>query len=418
MGSNNMGQSKDMESGVTHGAQEGKSDGRPASTTSRSSAKDTSFSSSNTEAEPKLKLSCEIHADAFRLLVLLALVIGAFFSGLVVNMPSPSFTSKGIMVKSHKPGRATNATDAILELGWSAVIEDFRKELGAISLNLKTNKSKALLSDVNGMGDVSPFYGVIDNALDTIGVRGVFDDAFDGMQWYFPKELKSCSHGIGCKWEGFWWVMHYVGAITAEKLFNDGSLLVDPFTGERVYDGVSFMKELHRIQEKEYTGEMSFHSEHAFIWHYVAKTMPDLDSYPVELTNEFCGEYLLHGHRSHSARKTIGLECYHGFGHAIFFVHALRQIGANPDDLTAMRQFRPKGGFQLSNDVFCDAYRVCLGAPNTTTQPRKRCVGGIRHSTKLLWKPVKGMKPEERVTEIEQYCDIAEEVLEGLVWTT
>uniref|UniRef100_A0A7S1YCQ1 Uncharacterized protein n=1 Tax=Grammatophora oceanica TaxID=210454 RepID=A0A7S1YCQ1_9STRA len=225
-------------------------------------------------------------------------------------------------------------------------------------------------------------------------------------------------HGIGNVWYGWFWLVHYTGAVTADKLVTEGSLLLDGSTGEHLTDAVSFVREIQRIQKQTWADEMSFHAIHAFIWHYVARTIPDLDKYPTQLATEFCGEYVVDDFRSKPARKSIGSECYHGFGHAVFYSLALRQLGVQSHEIDVRTQLRPGGGFQLSDEIFCEAYKLCAGAPNATitTLPRKRCIGGVRHSTKLFAILEEDEDPTEYVAKLEERCDVAEQILKGLEW--
>ena len=200
----------------------------------------------------------------------------------------------------------------------------------------------------------------------------------------------NCSkHGEDCHANDIWWLNHYAGAVTAEKLLRDGSLLLDGVTGERLDDAVTFMKEIHRIQRQRYSGLMSFHAIHAFIWYYVAATMPDLNTYPTQLAEDFCGDYLLKDKKTKSAHKKLGIECYHGFGHAIFFLLALRQKNGNSSTINARTQFRPKGGFVLKDEAVCKGFHICYGASNVTKNPILRCRGGMKHSAWLFSKKLK-----------------------------
>jgi hypothetical protein len=46
------------------------------------------------------------------------------------------------------------------------------------------------------------------------------------------------------------------------------------------------------------------------------------------------------------------------------------------------KQVRPDSGFQLSNEVMCEGYRICEDAPNDKTFDE--CIGAIRHSDKVF----------------------------------
>jgi hypothetical protein len=267
------------------------------------------------------------------------------------------------------------------ELGWLGAIESLRQDLVAISVEMEQYE-KAQVAAESEFIDITPLCDLIDYALDAVGVRGVYFELFNDLKWYIRKDKNCDSHGVGCGIHDIWWLQHYVGATTAEKLLRDGSLLLDGITGERVNDAASFMREIHLKQQLRYTAKMSFHAQHAFIWHYLTATMPDLDAYPIELANDFCGNYTLNNIRAKSAHKLIGSECYHGFGHGVFMALAVRQIDGW-SDFTARRQFRPNAAFVPSDKLVCEGFRICRTAPTETEQPLLYCHGGIKHSFRL-----------------------------------
>jgi len=270
------------------------------------------------------------------------------------------------------------------ELGWLGTIDRLRNELRAIDKNMKKHYKKQTAIESTHV-DITELCDLIDNALDVVGVRGVFFELFNNAKSFIPKDKKCIKkgHGVGCGIQDIWWLQHYVGATTAEKLLRDGSLLLDPLTGERINDAKGFMTELHLMQQQLYTAQMSFHSQHAFIWHYLTATMPDLDAYPVELANDFCGDYMFDNKKAKSAHKLIGSECYHGFGHGIFMVLAIRQTNGW-DNFTARKQFRPGGDFVPTHETICEGFKICRTAPTETDAPLHYCHGGIRHSFRLL----------------------------------
>lgn len=268
------------------------------------------------------------------------------------------------------------------ELGWLGTIESLRQDLVAMSADMKQYE-KAQVAAKSEFIDITPLCDLIDHALDVVGVHGVFFELFNGLKWYIRKDKHCDSHGVGCGIHDIWWLQHYVGATTAEKLLRDGSLLLDGITGERIHDAAGFMREIHLKQQLLSNGKMSFHAQHAFIWHYLTATQPDLDAYPLELANEFCGDYTLNNVKVRSAHKKIGNECYHGFGHGIFMALATRQIDGW-ENFTARRQFRPNAAFVPTHETVCAGFRVCRTAPTETEAPLHFCHGGIRHSYRLL----------------------------------
>lgn len=207
--------------------------------------------------------------------------------------------------------------------------------------------------------DISPFYDLVDDALDRFGVRGVYMDLFESHK--FIKALEkvakkgntrkfnvSVSHDdgsgqpimeyssipndrtfyhmkticSGCKW----WLDHYVGAITADKLLQEGSLLLDEVTMDRVYDAPSFMKEIQRIERLDDSDIMVFHAQHGFTWQYLARKKPMLDSYPLEEAEAFCGDLLYTSEYVNHVSNDMARECRHGFGHGVYYVIARQQM--------------------------------------------------------------------------------------------
>lgn len=276
----------------------------------------------------------------------------------------------------------------IQEVGWVSAVERFRVEFVSLLVSLKEAEDSSSSPIDSQHVDISRVYDQIEYALDIFGVRSVYTEVFDQIESYYPskwhKEGECDNHGMDCYWQDTWWLWHYVGAITAEKLIRDGSLVLDGITGELLHDGVSVVREIHRIQEQPYVPPMSFHAEHGFIWQYLAMTAPNITSYPTELSEEFCGEYTNKRHVAQPAGKSIGYECYHGFGHAVYSVIAMRQNGDSSSSYDARTQLRPHGGFALTDKSFCEAYEICESAPTETIHPKKACQGGIRHSYKLF----------------------------------
>lgn len=288
----------------------------------------------------------------------------------------------------------------------NSTMDAFRKDLVAVAVKIDGQQEEGD-DEPQPTVDIRPFYDLIEYALDTFGVRLVYTDVFWEIEWYFPedwyrprteeKEYECNWHGIGCEWYDLWWIWHFVGAISAEKLLHQGSLLLDATTGERVNDTITFMNEIHLLKEQAYVTKMNFHAEHGFIWHFMAETMPELDSYPLQMAHDFCSMYDRPFYVPY-ANKFIGAECYHGIGHGIFEVLAVQQLGL--ETYTASKALRAKGGFALKDETFCQAYRICEGAPNVTTAPRKHCRGGIQHAYWLMSNTL----PKEK-TSVNRYFD-------------
>ena len=206
--------------------------------------------------------------------------------------------------------------------------------------------------------DISPFYDLVDDALDRFGIRGVYMNLFESHKFVEalaevaktrklddfevriknrigeqPETKYSCIPNdrkfyhmkaicSGCKW----WLDHYVGAITADKLLQEGSLLLDEVTMDRVYDAPSFMKEIQRIERLDDSDIMVFHAQHGFTWQYLARKKPLLDSYPLEEAEAFCGDLLYTREYIDHVSNDMARECRHGFGHGVFYVLARQQM--------------------------------------------------------------------------------------------
>lgn len=230
------------------------------------------------------------------------------------------------------------------------------------------------------------------------------------MDWWFEgrpeqEEHWNCweTHGTHlCPAYEPWWFYHYIGAITAEKLLGEGSVLWDPVTGERVE---TMLDLLHRIHDKmaaakDWIGDMSFHAQHALLWHYAEVMLPDIDSYPVQMAKDMCGDEYAYRKISQSNNgKQVGRECFHGMGHAIFYVIARQQMkedlqkqqltGKSQEGIwTARTQFRPSAGLELTQDSWCKIYKYCqtdLGIKEGyNVDVSTLCIGGARHSVRIF----------------------------------
>jgi len=256
--------------------------------------------------------------------------------------------------------------------------------------------------------DISPLYDIVVDALETVGAKGLYFRVFsDGeLDWWFDildrpngKEQWVCweTHGSNlCGPHEPWWFYHYIGAITAEKLLDEGRLLWDPVTGETVQTPAEFMLKLHVTQdeEKHAVGDMSFHAQHAFLWQYVATTRPNLDRFPDDITKELCGDYYaFHKVKSPTASKIIGYECFHGMGHAIFYAVARQQMMQQypqqmKKSLTARIQYKPSAGLILTQESWCKIYKLCQTdlseVEGYIDDAAVRCIGGARHSVRIF----------------------------------
>ena len=181
----------------------------------------------------------------------------------------------------------------------------------------------------------------IASQVDVIGVRGIiFDcltDDYDYYLYYPDKPSFHCTknHGVGdCFEHEAWWFYHYTGAIIADKFLRDGKakILWDGITGQHIDDFATLIQEIQKYQQLPKVNEASFHVEHALLWHFLASVMPDVTEYPADLANALCGwdSRIRHNRvKGRGVGKGLTHECYHGFGHAVFYVIAKRQALAS-----------------------------------------------------------------------------------------
>ncbi len=278
------------------------------------------------------------------------------------------------------------------------LVEKYRRDVGRIALEVfKGDTAESRTAEPIYL-DIHPLVDLVDEALDTIGVRGVYEQVFGtyqlvvayndaaretGFSNSFKASLRKGDQGLSEKYVGMrnvemgsaWWLRHWLGAITADKLLRDGSLRLDDKTEDRLHDAPAFMKELQRMMRVKHPDILPFHAQHAFDWHLVSTTRPDMDKYPMDLAEAFCGDLLENDEYVEHVNNDIGRECRHGFGHAVYYVLARRQLGHQPVNL----QFRTASGFTLSDENICTAYKICDKAP-TNDKTKQQCRGGFRHS--------------------------------------
>lgn len=142
------------------------------------------------------------------------------------------------------------------------------------------------------------------------------------------------------------WFYHYTGAIITDKFLRDGTgkLLWDGVTGQTIDNFEDLIQEIQRFQQLPRVNEASFHVEHAILWHFLASVMPNVTEYPSDVANTLCrwdSHVREHGIKGRGVGKGLTHECYHGFGHAAFYVVAKRQAArstlkvADPNALVA-----------------------------------------------------------------------------------
>jgi len=336
-----------------------------------------------------------------------------------------------------------SSSNMLQELGWMQTVMEFRTKFTNVAWDMdellhKKQTQQEFQRQVqqfhNYTFDISPLYDVVQQALEVLGVRGVlFDvlnDEYDHYLYYTEKRPKfPClvSHGVGkeCGPDESWWFYHYTGAIIADYFLNDlrqhndndkktpRGILWDGSTGTRFTDMADLLHAIQRLQGSRYVNSASFHSQHAIIWQYVAETLPTLSRYPSELADKFCG--MVHGGFARTVGKGVNHECYHGFGHAMFYVVAKRQMKRDmmmaqqqqqqqkqakqldfpteTPSTSARIQVRPNSGFELDKPAMCQVFQLCKDAQRSSDDDESRypfskgirvCLEGVVHSVRLF----------------------------------
>jgi hypothetical protein len=152
------------------------------------------------------------------------------------------------------------------------------------------------------------------------------------------------------------WFYHYTGAIIADKFLRDGKgkILWDGVTGRYIDNFKDLIFEIQRFQQLPRVNQASFHVEHAILWHFVASVMPDVTEYPSDIANSFChwdGRVRVKRIKGRGVGKGITHECYHGFGHAVFYVVAKRQARREGHTVVADSNtlYHPGASFRMTN---------------------------------------------------------------------
>jgi hypothetical protein len=330
--------------------------------------------------------------------------------GSVMNASSSARTSSHGLMSQQLP-------DRLQQYGWMDTIEYYRFQLNSASHKMYENEMALRKQYKKGKADnrtdyekytadISPLYDVVDDALDTIGVKGiVFDVFFEGLEEYYDLEededcLEASGHGYMCAHYGNWWFYHYTGAIIGDKMIKEGRLLWDGITGEYVDDFFVLQEKIHIRQQLPYIWENSIHVQHGLLWHYASQYMPDMTEFPTQLVYDWCGKWVHEEFPLPSVEgKKIGFACVHGFGHMVFYIAARRQIGADKYPLTARRQIKSMSGLELNHESLCLIRRICIKAEDMasdwkdkgleySTDAGNRCTGGAIHSMKLMLEKV------------------------------
>ena len=176
-----------------------------------------------------------------------------------------------------------------------------------------------------------------------------------------------------------WWLQHWLGAILADKFVRDGSSMRLDNDDNRRLDNVSAVyQEIHRMQKVHFPEHTHQNIGHGFGWQYMVATRPDMKTFPLDLVETFCGDYDTDEYVN-DLKSYIDRSCQHTIGHGVFYVLASRESGGTLD---VRHQFRYAGGFQLTEDYFCEAIRICAEAPEDTLE--SQCLSGVKHSSILL----------------------------------
>ncbi len=257
-----------------------------------------------------------------------------------------------------------------------------------------------------------------------------YDDDYSEIDSYW--ENCYSQHGVGerCNEWDVWWTYHYIGVIVTDMLLEDHELLWDGSTGETISTSTiavesgtneeldeatddamaELLDRIHSLQASlPYVTQSSFHAQHALIWRYVEKFRERLaESYPWEVALKFCrGD----GSRpkgivGRPVDKGIDHECFHGFGHAMFYAVATKQLQKEKRHLKEKATenkdegflvLRPHSGFKLSRDSYCEVHDLCNGASPPSKQRKamdpkdeassnsyRICFEGVVHSVRLL----------------------------------
>ena len=295
------------------------------------------------------------------------------------------------------------------------------------------------------MVDVSILHEAVVEAVRDVGVRGLlfdvlsddfeyyvysdesndaeeYDDDYGELDAYWEKCYSNHGVGVRCNEWDVWWIYHYIGITLTDMLLEEHELLWDGSSGDTIANEekddamAELLDRVHSLQATlPYVTQSSFHAQHALIWRYVEKSPEHLvDSYPWELALKFCrGD----GSRpkeivGRPVNKGIDHECFHGFGHAMFYAVASKQLRKQQQETKnsimnkqedsqskdeAYLVIRPHSSFELSPESYCEIHDLCRGAsppskkrkimdPNdeASSNSYKICLEGVVHSVRLL----------------------------------
>ena len=319
----------------------------------------------------------------------------------------------------------------VVEDPYNLLVSRYRLQLGEVSVDLLEEEVRLRARNETFI-DIGSFVDLVNDMIDNIGIRGVWDDVFNlpslavAMQEALarrrlaPQKIQAVifdSHqGPDIKFYGrmpgqvekkklklsFWW-KHWVGAIIADKFVREGSLLLvsdnDPkHDGERIGDdAATYFREIKRItSDLKYPNLYPYHSVHGFWWQYVAATRPGMKEYPADLLDSFCAPWKDEEDYNEYVKNSMHRECKHGIGHAVFYTMYMRQVGAKSLNV---RKQRLDGTFSMSNETTCEAVRFCEGARGIDIANNDLayhgCAGGLAHSIRIFDKSKDNVIQEE-----------------------
>ncbi|KAL7533822.1 hypothetical protein ACHAWF_004632 [Thalassiosira exigua] len=304
------------------------------------------------------------------------------------------------------------------------LIASYRNRLGQAFYKLLEEGGRLFGSNETTL-DVGEFLDLVDDVVDGIGVRGAFEEIFNihslaiSLKDYFymsgqtPKRLNVITYqgeqGPSVRVKGkpngikgsaidtslVFWVKHWVGIAMANKLLQEGSLLLtkDKVNDEEhIHEAGEFMKEMHDLTSaRKYPDIFPYHAIHGFWWHYVSATQPGLSKYPLDLFKQLCASWMDPENIDYNehVKNSMYKECRHGVGHAVFYTIALRENDkAEPN----IRMQPLENTFHLSDEHFCEALAICDEAPKEPTEinAQHECRAGLGHSVKLFMSEYRG----------------------------
>lgn len=213
-----------------------------------------------------------------RLWLLLSCFLVAIFVALFVGFSkSRSLLSAHEDTEKSKPAAAQRKDVIFHKYGWEEAVHQYRLVLTEAAVKMKQQHlqqdDETIITDEDSyLVNIKPFHDIISLGLDTFGVIPMYSEVFHDIEWYFPekwyrpksnkKEARCNWHGIGCEYYDLWFIWHYVGVVSAEKLLQEKSLLLDSITGKRLSNAVELMDVIHALQERPFVTRMSFHAQH------------------------------------------------------------------------------------------------------------------------------------------------------------